>query len=40
MYSTTDIRGAGFPRLGVDGNVNIGCYQCWLDPKGLLLLLR
>ena len=40
MATATDIRGAGFPRLGVDGNVNIGCYQCWLDPTGLLMLLR
>ena len=23
-----------------DGKVDIGCYQCWLEPAGTLLLLR
>ena len=39
MANTTDIRGEGFPRLR-DGRVHIGCYQCWLDPSGVMLLLR
>lgn len=39
MATATDIRGEGYPRLR-DGKVNIGCYQCWLDPTGLLLLFR
>ena len=30
---------AGRPRVR-DGKVDIGCYQCWLNPVGLLLLLR
>ena len=30
---------AGNPRLR-DGKVDIGCYQCWLDPIGMMLLLR
>ena len=34
MAADTDIRGDGYPRLR-DGKVNIGCYQCWLDPKGI-----
>jgi hypothetical protein len=28
---------AGNPRLR-DGKVDIGCYQCWLDPVGLRLV--
>lgn len=39
MATATDIRGEGYPRLR-DGKVNIGCYQCWLDPLGMVLLLR
>lgn len=30
---------AGNPRLK-DGQVDIGAYQCWLDPLGVILLLR
>ena len=37
MDDATDL--AGNPRLR-DGNVDIGCYQCWLDPVGTMLLLR
>ena len=37
MDDATDL--AGNPRLR-DGNVDIGCYQCWLDPVGEILLLR
>ena len=35
----TDIRGAGFPRLR-DGKVDIGCYQCWLNPLGINVIIR
>lgn len=35
----TDIRGEGFPRLR-DGKVDIGCYQCWLDPLGMVISFR
>ena len=37
MSAATDIRGC--PRLR-DGLVDLGCYECWLDPVGALLLLR
>ena len=39
MSSATDLRGPGYPRLR-DGKVNIGCYQCWLDPVGLAVTIR
>ena len=39
METATDIRGEGFARLR-DGKVDLGCYQCWLDPVGSLLLVR
>lgn len=39
MASATDVRGEGYPRLR-DGEVDLGCYQCWLDPVGMMLLLR
>lgn len=45
MEGANDIRGEGYGRLrdekgtGVP-TVDIGCYQCWLDPLGLMLLLR
>ena len=37
MDDATDL--AGNARLR-DGKVDIGCYQCWLDPLGVILLLR
>ena len=37
MEDETDY--AGNPRLR-DGKVDIGCYQCWLDPIGMTLLFR
>ena len=37
MDDATDL--AGNARLR-DGKVDIGCYQCWLDPLGMMLLLR
>jgi len=39
MVSATDIRGEGYPRLR-DDLVDLGCYQCWLDPIGTVLLFR
>lgn len=40
MDGATDIRGdAAYPRLR-DGAVDIGCYQCWLDPIGTKLTIR
>ena len=39
MDEANDVRGEGFPRLR-DGKVDIGCYQCWLDPLGLMMLLK
>ena len=39
MEGANDLRGEGYPRKR-DGLVDIGCYQCWLDPVGTLLLLR
>ena len=39
MDEANDVRGDGFPRLR-DGKVDIGCYQCWLDPLGLMLLFK
>ena len=36
----TDIRAdSAYPRLR-DGNVDIGCYQCWLDPVGLVFSVK
>ena len=35
----TDIRGEGFLRLR-DGKVDIGCYQCWLNPLGIIFSVR
>ena len=37
MADATDF--AGNPRLR-DGKVDIGCYQCWLDPVGIVFSLR
>ena len=40
MTAATDIRrDPKYPRLR-DGKVDIGSYQCWLDPIGMMLLLR
>ena len=39
MFGSTDIRGEGFPRLR-DGEVDIGCYQCWLMPAGLKISVK
>ena len=37
MAEATDL--AGNPRLR-DGKVDIGCYQCWLDPVGTMFSIR
>lgn len=39
MADATDIRGEGYARLR-DGKVDLGCYQCWLDAVGALLIFR
>jgi len=40
MASATDIRrDPQYPRKR-DGEVDIGCYECWLDPVGMMLLFR
>lgn len=39
MADATDIRGEGYPRLR-EGKVDIGCYQCWLNPRGTHLTFR
>ena len=38
--AATDVRGKSeYPRLR-DGKCDIGCYQCWIDPVGFLLLYK
>lgn len=39
MAGAYDIRGEGYPRLR-DNQVNIGCYQCWLNPAGMTIILK
>lgn len=34
-----DLDLAGKPRVR-DGKVDLGCYQCWTDPLGVLFLVR
>ena len=36
MATANDIWGAGYPRLR-DGKVDLGCYQCWLNPVGMTI---
>ena len=36
MTTGTDIRGEGYSRLR-DGVVDIGCYQCLLQPIGFVI---
>lgn len=38
-FSASDLDLAGKPRLR-DGKVDIGCYQCWLNPEGLIIIFR
>ncbi|MCQ2390111.1 MAG: hypothetical protein MJ240_01705 [Kiritimatiellae bacterium] len=39
MVSATDLRGEGFARLR-NGQVDLGCYQCWATPDGTVILFR
>ena len=39
MDGSYDIRGEGYPRVK-EGRVDIGCYQCWLDPVGTVFSIR
>ena len=39
MTNANDVRGVGYPRLR-DGKVDLGCYQCWLDPFGITVSFR
>ena len=40
MSDALDVRNdARYPRLR-DGKVDIGCYECWLDPVGIQLIIR
>ena len=39
MATANDVRGAGYPRLR-EGKVDLGCYQCWLDPFGFTFSIR
>ena len=38
-FSAGDFDLAGRPRLR-DGRIDIGCYECWLNPPGFMLLVR
>lgn len=38
-FSASDLDLAGKPRLR-DGKVDIGCYQCWLNPAGFMMIVR
>ena len=42
MYSAADVDLAGNLRLRADaGNeLDIGCYQCWLEPKGFMIIFK
>ena len=41
MADATDLRhDEAFPRLDKEGLVDIGCYQCWLEPVGICLTIR
>lgn len=39
IFSDEDVDLAGNPRKR-DGKLDLGCYQCWLDPIGAVLLFR
>ena len=38
-FTDDDLDLAGRPRLR-DGKIDVGCYQCWLNPLGLTLIFR
>ena len=40
MADALDVRNdENYPRLR-DGKVDIGCYECWLDPAGTQMIIR
>jgi hypothetical protein len=39
MADANDLRGEDYPRLR-DGRVDLGCYQCWLQPVGMVVEFR
>jgi hypothetical protein len=39
MDDTNDIRGEGYPRAS-GTSVDLGCYQCWLNPVGTVFSIR
>ena len=39
MDGTNDIRGEGYPRAN-GTSVDLGCYQCWLNPIGTVFSIR
>ena len=38
-FTDADLDLAGRPRLR-DGKIDVGCYQCWLNPLGFMLIFR
>ena len=38
-YTALDLDLAGRPRIR-DGKIDVGCYQCWLNPLGLIIIFR
>jgi hypothetical protein len=38
-FSASDLDLAGKARLK-DGKIDIGCYQCWLNPPGMVIFVR
>jgi hypothetical protein len=39
MEGAYDIRGEGYPRAN-GTSVDLGCYQCWLNPIGTVFSIR
>ena len=39
MEGVYDVRGEGYPRANGE-NVDLGCYQCWLNPVGTVFSIR
>ncbi len=38
-FSAEDLDLAGFPRVR-DGKVDLGCYECWLNPRGMFMSIK
>ena len=38
-FTDSDLDLAGRPRLK-DGHIDIGCYQCWVNPPGMMLIIK